>query len=103
MTESLEPSLQKDAVSAMQALILELAKALVDDIAAVRVEVFNENDSSVLRLYVAQSDIGKVIGKQGRTARSLRTILSAASMKYQQRFALDIVEAGERGGYHHHE
>jgi hypothetical protein len=87
----------------MQALILELAKALVDDIAAVRVEVFNENDSSVLRLYVAQSDIGKVIGKQGRTARSLRTILSAASMKYQQRFALDIVEAGERGGYHHHE
>jgi predicted RNA-binding protein YlqC (UPF0109 family) len=95
VTESSEPSLQKDAVNAMNTLILELAKALVDDTDAVRVEVFNENDSTVLRLHVAQTDIGKVIGKQGRTARSLRTILSAASMKYQRRFALDIVEAGE--------
>ena len=94
MTESSERSLQKDAVSAMQSLIQELAKALVDDTAAVQVEVISDNDSAVLRLKVAPTDIGKVIGKQGRTARSLRTILSAASMKYQQRFALDIVEAG---------
>ena len=94
MTESSERSLQKDAVSAMQSLIQELAKALVDDITAVQVEVISDNDSAVLRLRVAPTDIGKVIGKQGRTARSLRTILSAASMKYQQRFALDIVEAG---------
>ena len=94
MTDSSERSLQKDAVSAMQSLIQELAKALVDDTAAVRVEVISDNDSAVLRLRVAPTDIGKVIGKQGRTARSLRTILSAASMKYQQRFALDIVEAG---------
>ncbi len=94
MTESSERSLQKDAVSAMQSLIQELAKALVDDTAAVQVEVVSDNDSAVLRLKVAQTDIGKVIGKQGRTARSLRTILSAASMKYQQRFALDIIEAG---------
>ena len=97
MTESSEPSLQKDAVNAMHTLILELAKALVDDTGAVRVDVINENDSAVLRLHVAPSDIGKVIGKQGRTARSLRTILSAASMKYQHRFALDIVEAGGQG------
>lgn len=97
MTESSEPSLQKDAVNAMHKLILELAKALVDDVNAVKVDVLSDNDSAVLRLYVAQSDIGKVIGKQGRTARSLRTILSAASMKYQQRFALDIVEAGATG------
>jgi uncharacterized protein len=96
VTESSEPSLQRDAVSAMQTLILELAKALVDDTDAVKVDVFTENDSAVLRLYVAPSDIGKVIGKQGRTARSLRTILSAASMKYQQRFALDIVESGNQ-------
>ena len=95
MTESSEPSLQKDAVGAMQSLIMELAKALVDNTDAVHVEVIHDNDSAVLRLKVAQTDIGKVIGKQGRTARSLRTILSAASMKYQQRFALDIVEAGE--------
>lgn len=94
MTESSSPSLQKDAGKAMQTLVAELAKALVDDTEAVRVEVLVENDSTVLRLHVAQSDIGKVIGKQGRTARSLRTILSAASMKYQQRFALDIVETG---------
>lgn len=94
MTESSERSSQKDAVSAMQSLIQELAKALVDDTGAVQVEVISDNDSAVLRLRVAQTDIGKVIGKQGRTARSLRTILSAASMKYQQRFALDIVEAG---------
>jgi predicted RNA-binding protein YlqC (UPF0109 family) len=97
VTESSEPSLQKDAVQAMHALISELAKALVDDIDAVQVDVLQENDSTVLRLHVAQGDIGKVIGKQGRTARSLRTILSAASMKYQQRFALDIVEAGGAG------
>ena len=95
MTESSGPSLQRDAVEAMKTLISELAKALVDDTEAVRVDVFSENDSTVLRLHVAQTDIGKVIGKQGRTARSLRTILSAASMKYQRRFALDIVEAGE--------
>lgn len=95
MTESLEPSLQQDAVGAMQSLILELAKALVDDTAAAQVEVIHDHDSAVLRLRVAPADIGKVIGKQGRTARSLRTILGAASMKYQQRFALDIVELGE--------
>ncbi len=94
MTESSERSSQKDAVSAMQSLIQELAKALVDDTSAVQVEVISDKDAAVLRLRVAPTDIGKVIGKQGRTARSLRTILSAASMKYQQRFALDIVEAG---------
>jgi predicted RNA-binding protein YlqC (UPF0109 family) len=46
----------------------------------------------VLRLHVAQSDVGKVIGKQGRTARSIRTVLSAASMKLKRRYSLDIVE-----------
>lgn len=70
----------------------EIAQALVDDPASVRVEAIPEGDSTLLRLFVAPSDIGKVIGKQGRTARSLRTILSAASMKLHHRFALDIVE-----------
>jgi len=82
------------AVSEMQALMTEITRALVDDADAVRVEVLADQDATVLRLHVAPNDIGKVIGKQGRTARSLRTILGAASMKLQRRFSLDIVEAG---------
>jgi predicted RNA-binding protein YlqC (UPF0109 family) len=82
------------AVSEMQTLMTEITRALVDDADAVRVNVFTDQDATVLRLHVAPSDIGKVIGKQGRTARSLRTILGAASMKLQRRFSLDIVEAG---------
>jgi len=82
------------AVSEMKLLLTEIARSLVDDTEAVRVEVLAEQESTVLRLHVAASDIGKVIGKQGRTARSLRTILGAASMKLQRRFSLDIVEAG---------
>ena len=81
------------AISEMQTLMTQLTCALVDDVAAVRVEVFTDQDATVLRLHVAPGDIGKVIGKQGRTARSLRTILGAASMKLQRRFSLDIVEA----------
>jgi len=82
------------AISEMQTLMLEITRALVDDAEAVKVEVFTDQDATVLRLHVAPTDIGKVIGKQGRTARSLRTILGAASMKLQRRFSLDIVEAG---------
>jgi predicted RNA-binding protein YlqC (UPF0109 family) len=81
------------AVSEMQILISEIARALVDDTESVQVEILTQQDSTVLRLHVAPSDIGKVIGKQGRTARSLRTILGAASMKMQRRFSLDIVES----------
>ncbi len=77
----------------MQTLMTEITRALVDDVDAVRVEVISDQNSVVLRLHVANNDIGKVIGKQGRTARSLRTILGAASMKLQRRFSLDIVEA----------
>jgi hypothetical protein len=78
----------------MKTLMTEIAQALVDTPEAVHVDAIKEAESTVLRLRVAPSDIGKVIGKQGRTARSLRTILSAASMKLHHRFALDIVEAG---------
>ncbi|MGA8938235.1 MAG: KH domain-containing protein [Acidobacteriaceae bacterium] len=80
----------------------EITRALVDDADAVQVEVLTEQEATVLRLHVASSDIGKVIGKQGRTARSLRTILGAASMKLQRRFSLDIVEAGRDPNDHHH-
>ena len=78
----------------MQDLVAGLAKALVDHPETVSVELIPEPTSTVLRLRVAATDIGKVIGKQGRTARSIRTILSAASMKLQHRFSLDIVEEG---------
>ena len=93
MTETFEPS---DPVSEIRTLVIEIAQALVDDPAAVNVEVILDQDTAVLRLEVAPADVGKVIGKQGRTARSLRTILGAASMKHRRRFALDIVEAGDR-------
>jgi predicted RNA-binding protein YlqC (UPF0109 family) len=95
VTEVLLVSDTPTALLEMQTLISEIACALVDDTSAVRVEILTENETAILRLHVAPSDIGKVIGKQGRTARSLRTILSAASMKLQRRFSLDIVEAGK--------
>jgi predicted RNA-binding protein YlqC (UPF0109 family) len=76
----------------MTSLVMEIAKALVDSPESVSVESFHDGEATVLRLRVAPGDIGKVIGKQGRTARSLRTILAAASMKVKHRFALDIVE-----------
>lgn len=79
----------------MQTLVSEIARALVDDVDAVHVETALEQDTVVIRLQVSPGDVGKVIGKQGRTARSLRTILGAASMKYHRRFALDIIESGD--------
>ena len=82
----------------MKDLIVGLAMALVDSPESVTVEVLPEATCTVLRLRVAATDIGKVIGKQGRTARSIRTILSAASMKLQHRFSLDIVEVGQATG-----
>jgi uncharacterized protein len=73
-------------------LITGIARALVDSPDHVSVEAIADHESTVLRLRVAQGDVGKVIGKQGRTARSLRTILSAASMKVHHRYSLDIIE-----------
>jgi predicted RNA-binding protein YlqC (UPF0109 family) len=79
----------------MKQLILDIVQALVDQPDDVKIQMIDDNDSTVIRLRVAHQDIGKVIGKQGRTARSLRTILGAASMKLRHRFALDIVEDGD--------
>jgi predicted RNA-binding protein YlqC (UPF0109 family) len=81
-----------EALASMAALVTEIAKALVDEPEAVEVEIIPDGPTAVLRLHVSPEDIGKLIGKQGRTARSLRTILGAASMKFHQRFSLDIVE-----------
>ena len=76
----------------MKELVELIAKALVNEPGAVVVnEVANANES-VLELKVALGDLGKVIGRQGRTARSLRTIVSAAGMKARKRVVLEIVE-----------
>ncbi len=82
------------------ALVTQIARALVDHPDDVDVQAVEREESTVLRLHVSDSDIGKVIGKQGRTAHSLRTILSAVSMKYHHRYTLDIVEHGEHGDGH---
>ena len=72
----------------MKQLIEDIAKALVDIPEEVAVSVVEGEQVTVLELRVAQSDLGKVIGKQGRTARSIRTILGAAGMKLNRRFTL---------------
>jgi len=95
MTQATQIPVVDNPVKNMTDLVTEIARALVDDPANVSVEAIAEGDSTVIRLRVAQSDVGKVIGKQGRTARSMRTILSAASMKLKHRFSLDIVEQGD--------
>ena len=76
----------------MKELIEQIAKALVDNPDEVVVHAVEGEQTTVLELRVAQSDLGKVIGKQGRTARSIRTILSAAGMKLKKRFTLEILE-----------
>jgi predicted RNA-binding protein YlqC (UPF0109 family) len=76
----------------MKELIVEIAKALVDNPDDVIVHAIEGEQTTVLELRVAQSDLGKVIGKQGRTARSIRTILGAAGMKLKKRFTLEILE-----------
>ena len=76
----------------MRDLIFYIAKALVDHPDQVSVEEVEGNQTSVLELKVAKEDLGKVIGKQGRTARSMRTILSAASAKIKKRTVLEIIE-----------
>ena len=76
----------------MRGLVELIAKSLVEEPEQVSVEAVPEGDTTVLELRVAPGDIGKVIGKQGRTARAFRNILGAAGMKLQHRFSLEILE-----------
>jgi predicted RNA-binding protein YlqC (UPF0109 family) len=76
----------------MRTLVEQIAQALVDVPAEVKVTPVEDGDATVLELRVAQTDLGKVIGKQGRTAKSIRTILGAASMKLKRRYTLEIIE-----------
>jgi predicted RNA-binding protein YlqC (UPF0109 family) len=76
----------------MKDLIEYIAKALVDNPDQVSVNEVDGSQTAVLELKVAKEDLGKIIGKQGRTARAMRTILSASSAKLQRRTVLEIVE-----------
>ena len=76
----------------MKDLIKYIAQALVDNPEQVEVLEVEGSQTSVLELKVAKEDLGKVIGKQGRTARAMRTILGAASAKIKKRTVLEIIE-----------
>jgi predicted RNA-binding protein YlqC (UPF0109 family) len=76
----------------MKDLITYIAKALVDKPEEVFVTEIDGEHTSVIELKVAKEDLGKVIGKQGRTARAIRTILSASSTKLRKRAVLEIIE-----------
>lgn len=76
----------------MKELVEFLAKSLVDDPDDVRVHVAERDQSTVLELEVAPGDLGKVIGRQGRTARAIRSILAAAGQKNRRHYTLDILD-----------
>ena len=76
----------------MKSLIEYIAKSLVDKTEEVQVNEVEGEQVSVLELKVAKDDLGKVIGKQGRTARAMRTILGAASIRSNKRTVLEILE-----------
>jgi predicted RNA-binding protein YlqC (UPF0109 family) len=76
----------------LRELVLYLARALVEHPDEVAVEEIDEPDATVFELKVAETDLGRVIGRQGRTAKALRTVLSAASAKMKRRAILEIIE-----------
>jgi predicted RNA-binding protein YlqC (UPF0109 family) len=73
-------------------LLTELARRLVDDPDAVKVEEIERDGARVLQLHVAKEDVGKVIGRQGRIARALRTIVRAGAARQHQRVLVEIVD-----------
>lgn len=76
----------------LRELVLYLARALVEHPDQVEVQEIDEPDALVFELKVAETDLGRVIGRQGRTAKALRTVLSAASAKSRRRAILEILE-----------
>lgn len=83
---------EPDAVEQMEDLVEYIAKHLVDDKDSVDVQSVAGDRATVFELTVAEGDLGKVIGRDGRTARALRTLLSASGAKLQHRAVLDILE-----------
>jgi predicted RNA-binding protein YlqC (UPF0109 family) len=76
----------------MKELIEFLAKSLVDEPDEVEIRTRNLDQATVIELMVAENDLGKVIGRQGRTARAMRTLLAAAGNKQRRRYILDILD-----------
>ena len=76
----------------MNELVEFVAKSLVDDADAVRIRTHERDQSTIIELEVAPADLGKVIGRQGRTARAIRTLLNAAGQKSRRRYILDILD-----------
>jgi predicted RNA-binding protein YlqC (UPF0109 family) len=76
----------------MKDLVEFIAKSLVDDAEAVVATSYDRGDQTIIELEVAPNDLGKVIGRQGRTARALRTLLAAAGQKSRRRTQLDILD-----------
>lgn len=75
----------------MKELVLDIAKALVDNPDAVVVEETKKNDEIILKLTVSQDDMGKVIGKQGRIAKAIRTVIRSAANRENKKVSLEIV------------
>lgn len=76
----------------MREAIENLVKAIVDNAESVEVTEKGDHSASVLQIHVASEDMGKIIGREGRTIKALRTLIHAASLKQQRRIALEIVE-----------
>jgi predicted RNA-binding protein YlqC (UPF0109 family) len=76
----------------MEELVEFIAKSLVDDADAVSLRSVDRRDATVLELEVAPADLGKVIGRQGRTARAMRTLLAAATSRSRRRYVLEILD-----------
>jgi hypothetical protein len=76
----------------VRALVEHIAKALVDAPDQVFVETVEEDGETVIELEVAEAEVGKVIGRHGRTAKALRTLISAANLKQNKRYVLEIIE-----------
>ncbi|HKO00854.1 MAG: RNA-binding protein [Acidobacteria bacterium] len=76
----------------MKELVEFVAKSLVDDADAVSIRTHERDQATIIELEVAPNDLGKVIGRQGRTARAIRTLLTAAGQKSRRRYILDILD-----------
>ena len=76
----------------MKELVEFVAKSLVDDADAVSIRTHERDPATIIELEVAPNDLGKVIGRQGRTARAIRTLLTAAGQKSRRRYILDILD-----------
>ena len=75
----------------MKELVLDIAKALVDNPEAVVVEETKDNDGTILKLKVSEDDMGKVIGKQGRIAKAIRTVVKSAANRENVKVSLEII------------